>query len=466
MRYFFKLFLSMVLILSAALAALDYFTVSFSLSHSYDREEESALSQHQMVKYSIQTSLLNSGDTFFTSELSAIGESASHLMGSGDGLSFADTSGSVYYDSLPVENDIVGIERGYTLRSTEAREDGTRVICVASSFTQNSRSFLLVTQRNVTSIFTEAEVLQENLTRLYFIVLGASTLVMLALSWSLTHPLAALRKTSRAFAEGDYSARSRVHTRDEVGELAEAYNQMADTIEEKILELEAAAQRQRDFTANFAHELKTPMTSIIGYADTLYQKTLSPAEVHQAAGYIVNEGMRLEALSFKLLELLTLERETFALEEAEISQVLQDAAETAGALAKKRNVFLSCRCEPGWVRLEYDLFKTLLLNLLDNALKSGGTRVTLSGLALGDSYLITISDNGRGIPEEELGRITEAFYMVDKSRSRKEHGAGLGLALAAQIAAIHGTTLDYASELGVGTHVQLSLAMETETDET
>ena len=81
---------------------------------------------------------------------------------------------------------------------------------------------------------------------------------------------------------------------------------MAKTIESKMEELKDAVRRQEEFTANFAHELKTPMTSIIGYADTLYQKTLSPEEVHQLAGIIMNEGMRLEALSFKLMELVTL----------------------------------------------------------------------------------------------------------------------------------------------------------------
>jgi signal transduction histidine kinase len=240
---------------------------------------------------------------------------------------------------------------------------------------------------------------------------------------------------------------------------------MADTIQEKIRELEDAAQRQEDFTANFAHELKTPMTSIIGYADTLYQKDLSPEQVHQAAGYIMNEGMRLEALSFKLLELITLNRDTFTLEETQMELLFQDIRETITPTAEKRGVVLSCTWEDGWVRLEYDLFKTLLLNLLDNGLKSGGTEVKLEGRVEGDQYLISVTDNGRGIPADELERITEAFYMVDKSRSRREHGAGLGLALAEKIARIHGSHLHYESELYEGTCVTLRLALEATTDE-
>ena len=90
---------------------------------------------------------------------------------------------------------------------------------------------------------------------------------------------------------------------------------MADSITEKMDALELAVRQREDFVASFAHEIKTPMTSIIGYADMLYQKEMKPQEVQEAAGYILNEGMRMEALSFKLLELITLERQEFLLEE-------------------------------------------------------------------------------------------------------------------------------------------------------
>ena len=200
-------------------------------------------------------------------------------------------------------------------------------------------------------------------------------------------------------------------------------------------------------------------------ADTLYQKTLTPAQVHEAAGYIVNEGMRLEALSFKLMELITLDRQDFLLEEMELSALFRDVEETVYPVALKRNVKLEVQCEPGYARIEYDLFKTLLLNLLDNAMKSGGDRVKMNGWIENGRYYIDVTDNGRGIPADQLQRITEAFYMVDKSRSRKEHGAGLGLALGAKIAALHGTALDYASTEGVGTSVELSLALCQPEDE-
>lgn len=105
--------------------------------------------------------------------------------------------------------------------------------------------------------------------------------------------------------------------------------------------------------------------------------------------------------------------------------------------------------------LEPDLFQTLLINLIDNARKASedGGAIALLGRVEGDFYCFSVRDEGRGIPEAELGKITEAFYMVDKSRSRAQNGAGLGLALCDRIVKLHGGTMEFASALGAGTTV-------------
>ena len=322
-----------------------------------------------------------------------------------------------------------------------------------------------MTEKKVEELFQDAENLRRRCELFYWCILGAGSFLVLILTLTITRPLGNLRNTTRKFATGEYDVRAKTGSRDEVGELAKTFNYMAKTIENKIVELEDAARRQEDFTANFAHELKTPMTSIIGYADTLYQKTLPPEDVHQLAGIIMNEGMRLEALSFKLMELVTLSRSDFQLEEARIDEVMADAVETITPAAAKRKIQIKLQAEEAWVRLEYDLFKTLLLNLMDNALKSGTDVVLVQGSCENGQYKITITDRGRGIPPEDLEKITEAFYMVDKSRSRKEHGAGLGLALAVKIAQLHHTTLSYRSQPGQGTSVTFVLQKEADDEE-
>lgn len=467
MKYFYKLFLSIVLILTLALAAVEYASVSYSLGRAFDRERESVLNQHQLVKYSIQAAVLSAASAGAADgqELETIGKTASSLLETGGQLQLLSRSGRNYFSSLSAGGAETEPDEGTILYRVVTDAEGRTLLQAQSRFSQSGQALILVTARDISGVFSEAEALRASCTRIYFAVLGAGALAALLLAWLLTRPLAALRRTSRDFASGKYQARSRIRTRDEVRELADAYNHMADTIEDKIHELEDVARRQQTFTASFAHELKTPMTSIIGYADTIYQKKLAPEQTRQAAWYIMNEGMRLEALSFKLMDLLNLNRTNFTLEQTQIAELLKDVEQTIAPAAEKRGVRLSCSWEEGWVRVEYDLFKTLLLNLLDNALKSGGTQVGLYGHSAEGAYRLSVADNGRGIPPDELARITEAFYMVDKSRSRKEHGAGLGLALAARIAEIHGTKLEYTSRPGTGTVVRFALKEAADIDE-
>lgn len=386
MKFFYKIFLSMLLVLTVSLATIEYLTVSYSLEHALQREENTALSQHQMAKYSIQTVLLGITDDYTTSNMENIAKSAETPLGAQSGLFFASQNSqsgrdeTVYYNSCKINPSdripATGILE-YEIRETEK----DRYLQVRSSFTLDTNSFVLVTEKNVKELFQDADTLRRRCEFFYWCILATGSFLVLVITFTLTKPLHRLQGTTRRFAKGEYDVRAEISSRDEIGDLLKTFNYMAKTIESKMEELKDAVRRQEEFTANFAHELKTPMTSIIGYADTLYQKTLSPEEVHQLAGIIMNEGMRLEALSFKLME------------------------------------------------------------------------------------LVTLRDYGRGIPKEDLQKITEAFYMVDKSRSRKEHGAGLGLALAVKIAKLHQTELVYESVAGQGTCVSFMLAKEADDEE-
>ena len=270
-----------------------------------------------------------------------------------------------------------------------------------------------------------------------------------------------MTRNTKLFTKGKYDERATVKSSDEIGELSRSFNRMADTIQDTIRQLELNAQQKEDFVANFAHELKTPLTSVIGYADMIYQRNdLTHREVKEAAGYIVNEGMRLEALSLKLMELIVLNRQDFMLTKMRADEVVQDVSDTLRPLMEKKGIRFTASAQGAYIRIEFDLFKTLLLNLIDNAVKADGKHIRFNGKFEGGRYVLSVTDDGRGIPKDQLDRITEAFYMVDKSRSRSQHGAGLGLAIASRIAALHGAQLEYQSEIGMGTVVMVVLDAE------
>lgn len=295
--------------------------------------------------------------------------------------------------------------------------------------------------------------------QIFLILLAAGAVLSLLLSYFLTKPLYRVSRASKKLAQGELNARADVHSNDEVGALAKNFNQMAERMEQTISELQQTTRQQEDFIASFAHEMKTPMTSIIGYADLLRGQTLSEEEQVDAANYIFSEGKRLQSLSMKMLDLLVVKNQMPHLVCTEMSSLLRSLVEHLQPVYGQLGIDLQARCAAGKCMVEPDLFRSLMVNLLDNARKameSGGNIFILSDSTDGN-YRIRVVDNGCGIPEEALAHLTEAFYRVDKSRSRKQGGVGLGLSLCRRIIDLHDGSLQFASRQGGGTCVSVFL---------
>ena len=215
---------------------------------------------------------------------------------------------------------------------------------------------------------------------------------------------------------------------------------------------------------SFAHEMKPPMTSIIGYADLLRTQVLSQEESREAANYIYAEGRRLESLSIKLLELLVAKNKHLELLEVSIDQQIYALVKHLRPIYAKSNIQIKCRCKPIKCAIDSALIQSVLINLLENsrkAMESGGHILILTD---GNSThcRIQICDNGRGMPREALQHLTEAFYRVDKSRSRAQGNAGLGLTLCDEIIRLHGGILSFDSKPGRGTCVTITLPQHPE----
>ena len=297
------------------------------------------------------------------------------------------------------------------------------------------------------------------------IILGVLSLgvVLLTVSilWaSVRHmllPLQKLNDSAKKIAEGVYDDRVDIKGKDEIGELGKSFNQMAQAVETKTQHLEESERRKTLFMGNLTHELKTPMTAISGYAQTLLTTKLEPEEQEEALLYIYEQCGRLERLSKKMMRLLEVDGEE-ALHYTNVSakQLFEDAKKSCKILLEKKSMVLECVSHDEMYRVDYDLMLDVLINLIDNGVKASeeGSRIRL--IASEDS--ITVQDFGRGIPEEEKERILEPFYMIDKSRSRKCGGAGLGLSLAALIIKRHNMKMEIESEIGKGTSIHLQFA--------
>ena len=275
----------------------------------------------------------------------------------------------------------------------------------------------------------------------------------------LTKPLEKLSSLAQHISHGDYSARLHIHSGDEIEALANDFNNMADTIEDNISELHFSMEKQEQFMGSFAHELKTPMTSIIGYADLLRSQNMSEDETNEAANYIFSEGKRLESLSLKLLDLLVVKNQETILTPTDPALAVRNVINVMKPELAKEHITLKSSCRKGCCMMDIDLFQSLIINIIDNARKAidDNGLIHVAGTVRDDNYVIIIKDNGRGMPPEEITRISEAFYRIDKSRSRAQGGAGLGLAICSKIAEIHQAKIKYKSAVGRGTVVTITL---------
>lgn len=223
--------------------------------------------------------------------------------------------------------------------------------------------------------------------------------------------------------------------------------------------LQQLNDRQARFVADLTHELKTPLTSMIGYADLLRGGELPPGNQRRAADAIYHESARLESLSQQLLSLQNLRQEALTLTVVPVAAAFDDVARSLPDCP----VTLEKTCpEDAAVRADRVLLADLLRNLVLNAAHASapGSTVALRCLPAGDHWRLEVADTGCGIPPEALPHLTEPFYRVDKARARADGGSGVGLALCADIAAAFGTKLEFTSTVGQGTTVALTLPKE------
>jgi len=252
----------------------------------------------------------------------------------------------------------------------------------------------------------------------------------------------------------------------EVKELTEAFNEMA-------VRLQASQESQRQFVANVSHELKTPLTSIQGFAQALQDGTADTTEARQQAAEIIQqEAARMHRMVLDLLDLARLDAGTMNLQHArvEVRPLLGSLVEKFALQAQAAGVALQAACPelPPLVG-DGDRLAQVFSNLIDNALQftPPGGRVGLQALPAGDGIRVEVSDTGHGIPPEALTHIFERFYQVDRSRpGGKRHGAGLGLAISKEIVTAHGGTISVRSAPGQGTTFIVNLPLSRPDDTT
>ncbi len=435
--------------------------VALGFSGAFERETESALRSYRMILNTLKiVDEVGSG-----AENAKLTEVLDQMSGQNSGgwsalkLSSAEKTlyeDNVYNISLDIQPQTAD---GQGLISIVRDGTGRRYVRISAAISVTYETLYLDICYDISGIYTDSLDQVHIYQRVFAIIAVVGGLLCWVLAYWLTQPLSALSAASKRFASGDLSYRAKVQYNDEIGMLTQDFNTMAEKLEDNINAIQDAADRQNTFMGNFAHEMKNPMTSIIGYAELIRSQTLSESEQMDAANYIFSEGKRIESLSFKLLDLLVLQKEEVELVSVRPAQLIGGMVEHLKRVYAEKGIVLQYRGEDGSCFLEPDLVKSLLVNILDNSRKAmdkGGNIYIMSEMT-DEGCRIRVLDTGRGIPQEEISHITEAFYRVDKSRSRAQGGVGLGLSLCSEIVHLHHGTMEFASRVGNGTCVTIEL---------
>ncbi len=462
MKFSSKLLLCTMMVMAIALGFSGFYFVNYVFETSLFREAGQALDENSILCFAFETAALNVPAKYDVLQDNTVEQIASNLENSGQNTSrmlrLSDEEKNTLYASDGFETDDA------LLKQTDASTKTYRTIYLNGHYyiqtgnTVNAldRVLYLETLRDVSEVFSEREMGFRVYRQVTMIILVLGTLAMYLISSLLTKPIRQLTRATKQMAAGDYDYRAKKVSSDELGQLTLDFNQMAEALEENIGKLQNEIQAREDFVGAFAHELKTPLTAIIGYADMLRSRRLDEEKSLLSANYIYTEGKRLEAMSIRLLDIMVTRHGQAQFQEVQTGYLFQYLHDM---FQNKEDMEFVYAYDEAVVWAEGNLIITVLINLLDNACKASepGSTIEIRGRTVREGYCFTVKDYGIGIAEKELEKITQAFYMVDKSRSRSRNGAGLGLALCAEILALHDSSLQIESTLGKGTCISFVL---------
>ncbi len=354
--------------------------------------------------------------------------------------------------AMPDYEDALSGGEGYWIGRTES---GEKIMAVCADITSFSTDYSAV--RVVVSLSK----VDASITGIIFAatIVCAAILLLLVLTGvyfigTIIHPVVQVSDTAGKFAQGDFSFRIRYKGNDEIGDLCEAINHMAD-------ELSNAEAMKNEFISSVSHELRTPLTAIKGWAETIYSEN-DPETIHKGMAVIINEAERLSQMVEELLDFSRMQSGHFTLQKdtMDILAELGDAVLIYEDKAYREQLKIEYE-EPEMLPFVYgdkNRIRQVFINIIDNAVKysdPGGT-VRIRAQEKDGNVQVIVSDSGCGIKESDLPKIKTKFYKANHTR----RGSGIGLAVADEIIAAHGGTLEIQSQEGQGTTVTITLPPE------
>ena len=323
--------------------------IAISFQDGLDREKEAAKNAYRMLIYTLQmTGELETWSS--TEEIQALFRQLSDQGGSWSAISLYSEDGRLYSsgDAAEYFQDPRGtVDTQHCAISYFEDGAGERYLQLSGAFLAGDRTLYLDMAHNISMLYRTREQQQAAYRRIFLGMTVLCAALAYTMALVLTRSLSRLSKGAREIAQGNFSYRSGIRSGDEIGRLSEDFDRMAGQVEQNILDLKESVERQERFVSSFTHELKTPMTAVLGYADLLRSQDLTEEERRDAANYIFSEGKRLERLSLKLLDIYVADQGEVVLSEQNPGRIVRDMAEHLEPGYREQGIVLTCRCGKG-----------------------------------------------------------------------------------------------------------------------
>lgn len=288
-----------------------------------------------------------------------------------------------------------------------------------------------------------------------FITVVLTIITIFILSRFVAHPLIKMKEATEQLSEGKHNVKLHTDRKDELGELANSITRLSQ-------DLKDLKMARNEFLASISHELNTPLTYIKGYADIINRLDTPKEKVEEYVEIIREETEQLTFLIKNLFQLAKIDQNNFLInrEDVVMCELINNISERIRPALREKKIRLRVNCDDRIIAfIDPERFQQVVMNILDNAQKHSyvGTEISIDVEQTTKQIIMTITDEGEGIPEQDLPHIFDRLYRVEKSRSRLSGGSGLGLSITKEIVASHGGTIEIESELKKGTIVIIKL---------
>ena len=388
-------------------------------------------------------------------------------------ITFVVPGKDVKTDAVSLEpiKQFLGRNNNRTIKGDDPRNPGTPKIFSAAEIIEDEQlkgyMYIILASNQYTSTMAALQnsfILKLGARSLLIALLLTSILGLLAI-WVITRNFNKIIAAVRSFKEGYHSVRIQLNTGGELANVADTFNSMAETIEQNIIQLKSVEELRKELIANVSHDLRSPIASIQGFAETilLKEENISEKERKKYLEIILQNSENLSKLVNDLFELSKLESNPQMIqpEPVQVAELVQDVADKFQIIAKEKNISINTIYSKSLPLVYADIQMTdrVFQNILDNAIKycNPNDVVTIELELQKEAVLVKITDTGKGISKEELPYIFTRYYKGNKTK--RANSTGLGLAIVKKILDLHKTTIEVYSKLNQGTRFEFRLPL-------